>query len=215
MGGSSQPVPVGALVQALGDGNPGLVRGLLRTAYLGTPPPHALSLAIHLLRNPKTLTPEEREGWGRLHALVAALKLWLFYGKEEAKRMAELDKERKNPAYLSGRLLAVLEEAQKRASSYTLRRTLVDRFYGAASTTPAATFGVLLRLSTTAHLPKVGQELNQAVEEILSRLDEAGGFPRTLNLVGQAEFALGFYHQRAHFRANRAGKKGESAQGGS
>ena len=122
--------------------------------------------------------------------------------------MAELDKERKNPAYLSGRLLAVLEEAQKRASSYTLRRTLVDRFYGAASTTPAATFGVLLRLSTTAHLPKVGQE-------ILSRLDEAGGFPRTLNLVGQAEFALGFYHQRAHFRANRAGKKGESAQGGS
>ena len=214
-GEAPQPVPVGALVQALGDGNPGLVRGLLRTAYLGTPPPHALSLAIHLLRNPKTLTPEEREGWGRLHALVAALKLWLFYGKEEAKRMAELDKERKNPAYLSGRLLAVLEEAQKRASSYTLRRTLVDRFYGAASTTPAATFGVLLRLSTTAHLPKVGQELNQAVEEILSRLDEAGGFPRTLNLVGQAEFALGFYHQRAHFRANRAGKKGESAQGGS
>ena len=211
-GEAPHPLPVGALVQALGDGNPGLVRGLLRTAYLGTPPPHALSLAAHLLRNPKVLTPEDREGWRRLHALVAALKLWLFYGKKEAKRMAELDRERKEPAYLSGRLLAVLEEAQKRASGYTLKRTLVDRFYGAASTTPAATFGALLRLSTTAHLPKVGKELNQAVEEILSQLDEAGGFPRTLNLIGQAEFALGFYHQRAYFRANRGKKAGKQEE---
>jgi CRISPR-associated protein Csd1 len=211
-GEAPHPLPVGALVQALGDCNPGLVRGLLRTAYLGTPPPHALSLAAHLLRNPKVLTPEDREGWRRLHALVAALKLWLFYGKKEAKRMAELDRERKEPAYLSGRLLAVLEEAQKRASGYTLKRTLVDRFYGAASTTPAATFGALLRLSTTAHLPKVGKELNQAVEEILSQLDEAGGFPRTLNLIGQAEFALGFYHQRAYFRANRGKKAGKQEE---
>jgi CRISPR-associated protein Csd1 len=211
-GEAPHPLPVGALVQALGDGNPGLVRGLLRTAYLGTPPPHALSLAAHLLRNPKVLTPEDREGWRRLHALVAALKLWLFYGKKEAKRMAELDRERKDPAYLSGRLLAVLEEAQKRASGYTLKRTLVDRFYGAASTTPAATFGALLRLSTTAHLPKVGKELNQAVEEILSQLDEAGGFPRTLNLIGQAKFALGFYHQRAYFRANRGKKAGKQEE---
>lgn len=126
--------------------------------------------------------------------------------------MAELDRERKEPAYLSGRLLAVLEEAQKRASGYTLKRTLVDRLYGAASTTPAATFGALLRLSTTAHLPKVGKELNQAVEEILSQLDEAGGFPRTLNLIGQAEFALGFYHQRAYFRANRGKKAGKQEE---
>jgi len=211
-GEAPHPLPVGALVQALGNGNPGLVRGLLRTAYLGTPPPHALSLAAHLLRNPKVLTPEDREGWRRLHALVAALKLWLFYGKKEAKRMAELGRERKDPAYLSGRLLAVLEEAQKRASGYTLKRTLVDRFYGAASTAPAATFGALLRLSTTAHLPKVGKELNQAVEEILSQLDEAGGFPRTLNLIGQAEFALGFYHQRAYFRANRVKKAGKQEE---
>ncbi len=212
-GEKPQPVPVGALVQALGDGNPGLVRGLLRTAYLGASPPHALSLGIHLLRNPRAFIPEEGEGWKRLHALVAALKLWLFYGKEEAKRMAELDMERKSPAYLSGRLLAVLEEAQKRASGYKLKRTLVDRFYGAASTTPAATFGTLLRLSTTAHLSKVGKELNQMVEEILSRLSEAGGFPRTLNLVEQAEFALGFYHQRAYFRSNRVDKEEEGAQG--
>ena len=210
-GEAPHPLPVGALAQALGDGNPGLIWGLLRTAYLGTPPPHALSMATHLLRNPKVLTPEDREGWRRLHALVAALKLWLFYGEKEAKRMAELDRERKDPAYLSGRLLAVLEEAQKRASGYTLKRTLVDRFYGAASTTPAATFGALLRLSTAAHLPKAGKELNQAVEEILSQLDEAGGFPRTLNLIGQAEFALGFYHQRAYFRANRS-KKAEKEE---
>lgn len=206
-----RPVPVGAL----GQGNPSLVRGLLRTAYLGTKPPTALSLAVHALKNPKVLNPEKAEKGeraelrARLHALVSALKVWLFYEEREVGRMAELDREARAPAYLLGRLLAVLEEAQKRASNYALRRTLVERFYGAASTAPAATFGMLVRLATIAHLPKVGKELRELLEELLFRLDEAGGFPRTLNLAEQAEFALGFYHQRASFRANRGGQKSD------
>lgn len=127
--------------------------------------------------------------------------------------MEKLSTTYNEPAYLCGRLFAVLEEAQQRAANFKLNTTLVDRFYGMASTAPASVFGNLLRLSTLAHLPKVGREVNLMVEEILSRLDEVGGFPRTLNLSQQAEFALGFYHQRAYFRATKGkGKTNESDQ---
>ena len=125
--------------------------------------------------------------------------------------MERLDPGRRTPAYLSGRLLAVLEEAQKRAQGFQINRTLVERFYGAASTAPAATFGMLLRTASVAHLPKAGP-LNPLVEEVLSALDDAGGFPKTLTLEEQAEFALGFYHQRADFRARNREKQTEKAE---
>ncbi|KPD01741.1 CRISPR-associated protein [Geobacillus sp. BCO2] len=118
------------------------------------------------------------------------------------------------PAYICGRLLAVLEEIQRRALGYRIGSTIVDRFYGAASTAPASTFGSLLRLSTTAHLPKVSGELGRLLEEVMKQLDEAGGFPTIFNLREQAEFALGFYHQRAEFRSrhqsNQTNGTGES-----
>lgn len=123
--------------------------------------------------------------------------------------MNVLNADYKSRAYLCGRLLAILEEAQLRASNFSLNRTLVDRFYGAASTAPAATFGGLIRLATTAHLPEVGKDVNLLMEEVMSKLDEAGGFPRVLTLAEQAEFGLGFYHQRAAFRARRGKNKNE------
>jgi CRISPR-associated protein Csd1 len=39
------------------------------------------------------------------------------------------------------------------------------------------------------------------MEEIMANLDR---FPNTLTLREQAVFALGYYHQRAHDRAQRA-----------
>ena len=49
----------------------------------------------------------------------------------------------------------------------------------------------------------------------MKQLDECGGFPITLNLRGQAEFALGFYHQRAEFSKhrpkNQTNKEGEKS----
>ncbi|AEB11037.1 type I-C CRISPR-associated protein Cas8c/Csd1 [Marinithermus hydrothermalis] len=197
-GGPAEPRAIGELVRALESANPNHLRGLLRTAYLGDPPPAGLlQAAVVRFRNARVLE-NPRESW-RLRALASLLKLTLFYGKKEVERMEKLNPSHKTPAYLSGRLLAVLEEAQKRAQGFNLKRTLVERFYGAASTAPAATFGMLLRTAAVAHLPKAGR-LNLLVEEILGALDDAGGFPKTLTLKEQAEFALGFYHQRASFR---------------
>ncbi len=212
-GDEPRPLSIRALVGACEGASPNLIRGLLRTAYLGyAPPSELLEAALRRFRIPSVV--QDRQNTWRLHALAAAIKLKLFYGKEEVRTMEQLDPERKSQAYLCGRLLAVLEEAQLRASGFSLNRTIVDRFYGAASTAPASIFGALIKLATTAHLPdrKVGQEVRALVEEVLSMLDEAGGFPKILNQREQAEFALGFYHQRAYFRSQRGKGRTESGE---
>ncbi len=55
-----------------------------------------------------------------------------------------LDTERSDPAYRLGRLFAVLEMAQQRAIE-GVKSTIRDRFYSAASATPATVFPRLLR----------------------------------------------------------------------
>jgi CRISPR-associated protein Csd1 len=65
----------------------------------------------------------------------------------------------------------------------------------------------LIRTLEMGHLPKIRKkwragydELRESLENIGKKLDEAGGYPVTLSLQDQAEFALGFYCQRAEFR---------------
>lgn len=113
--------------------------------------------------------------------------------------MAELDRANREPAYLCGRLLAELEAIQYAALGKT-NRTLVDSYYGTASSAPATVFGRLMN-GARAHLTKLRHEkpglhrmLDQRLQEILEGLPS---FPRTLVLVDQGVFALGFYHQRA------------------
>ncbi len=116
--------------------------------------------------------------------------------------MERLDTSCKSPGYLCGRLLAELEAAQYQA--VRPKATLVDRYYGAASASPAIVFGNLLR-GSQAHMAKLRKEkpsaytaIDARIQDILSDLCE---FPKTLNLKEQALFALGYYHQKA---ANRA-----------
>jgi CRISPR-associated protein Csd1 len=182
--------------------NANLVRGLLRTAYLGTPPPHGLlEAAVQRFRVPKTFDDP-----AVLHRLASILKFVTTYGKENAQRMERLDTQRHEIAYLCGRLFAILEEAQRRASSNPLNATLVDRYYSGVSTAPATTLSVLLNQAHTAHLPKIRRthkgygSITTVLEEVLTALDKQGGLPRTLPLTAQTDFALGFYHQRVSFK---------------
>jgi CRISPR-associated protein Csd1 len=189
-----------------------LVRSLLRTGYKGAPPPmKLLEAAVLQFRIPER-TKDRREAEAlrqRRQTLAAAIKFVITYGKKEAILLQTLDKTSRSGAYLCGRLLAILEEAQGRASRWRVQATLVDRYYGGAATSPAATFSVLINQSTKSHMAKVRkmgagyQELEQSLEEVLASIDDTGGFPPTLTLYQQGEFALGFYHQRADFRAAR------------
>lgn len=112
--------------------------------------------------------------------------------------MPKLDRENRTPAYLCGRLLAVLERIQKTA--IRSKATIVDRYFGAASSAPATVFGNLMR-GAQHHLAKLRKEkegayyaLDRELQEICSHISE---FPRTLSLQEQATFSLGYYQQKA------------------
>jgi len=108
-----------------------------------------------------------------------------------------------HPAYQCGRLLAALEAIQRAAVH--ARATMVDRFYGTASSAPASVFGVLMR-GSQSHLgklrktkPRLHHYFDKQLSEITDRLDS---FPRTLTLEEQGLFALGYYHQKNQRRGD-------------
>lgn len=188
--------------------NPNISRQLLRTAYLGeSPPPALLEAAVMCMRNTKIFEKRDTQ-----HVVMAALKMFLTHKKEGMKEMEMLDTNRNTTGYLCGKLLSILEEAQLRAARWKINTTLVERFYGAASSAPVSVFGTLVRRATTDHFPKIRKQqlgykdLEALMESVQSTIDESGGYPKTLSLEGQAEFSLGFYHQRAKFSENRPKK---------
>jgi CRISPR-associated protein Csd1 len=112
-----------------------------------------------------------------------------------------LDTENKNPAYLLGRLFAVLERAQQDALGTGINATIKDRFWGSASATPKVVFPQLLRLAQH-HIEKAeyGKARDRQIEEIVCNLKE---FPVHLTLDEQGLFAIGYYHQRQDFFKNK------------
>lgn len=191
--------------------DPHLLRDLLRCAFRGETPPMALlAQAVQRFAVPDREKEDRKNVLLRRMNLAAAMKLCLTHklAPEEQHAMEQLDERRRKPAYLCGRLLAVLDEVQRQYHRpNTVNTTLADRFYGTASTAPASVFANLMNIATKAHLPKLRREgrefIAAKVEEVCAELDESGGFPPPLAPKDQAEFGLGFYHQRAKFAADR------------
>ena len=104
-----------------------------------------------------------------------------------------LDPGRKDVAYLLGRLFAVLEKAQLDALG-SINATIKDRFYGAASATPATVFPRLLKL-TQHHIEKAeyGHVSDRRIAEIMEHID---AFPSHLGLDAQGLFAIAYYQQK-------------------
>lgn len=109
-----------------------------------------------------------------------------------------LDRDHPHPAYQLGRLFALLETTQKLALG-RLNATIRDRYFGAASATPASVFPLLLR-GAQSHLGKLrksgkGGWVEREIEAIMDRLPPEP--VRSLRLADQGRFAVGYYHQRA------------------
>ncbi|MEE0275378.1 MAG: type I-C CRISPR-associated protein Cas8c/Csd1, partial [Oscillospiraceae bacterium] len=113
-----------------------------------------------------------------------------------------LDKENKNPAYLCGRLFAVLEQIQQEASTSKekLNRTIKDVYFSSASSRPALIMPRLIDLSNY-HI-RNAEKNNKSnadkylaiMKEIIDKLD--GEFPSNLSLVDKGKFQIGYYQQR-------------------
>lgn len=198
-GGEQRPLGLyqlaGATVRELRDLPTTTPRALLRTALTGAPLP--LGLLYQAVRRSRA-----EQGVTRPRAALIKLVLNSQPDRKE-KLMAHLDPQQTDPAYRYGRLLAVLADVQEAAIG---KAAIIDRFYGTASSAPASVFGRLLR-GAQPHLAKLERDkpgiafiLQQRLEEVMGGISD---FQPTLTLEQQGLFALGFYHQRAHDRAER------------
>ena len=203
-----------ATVRELKDAPPTIPRMFLRSALTGTPLPwNLLAEAVRRCRAEQRVT--------RQQAALIKLVLSSHEPVAEEKNMIQLDTDHPRAAYHCGRTLAVLEEIQRRAIP-GINATIVDRFYGTASTAPASVFARLLR-GAQPHLAKLNRDQTGAYHALQGRLEEIlshlAGFPTTLTLQDQGLFALGYYHQRAFDRAQaraaRERRENEMAAGAS
>lgn len=121
-----------------------------------------------------------------------------------------LDVEEKSVAYRMGRLFAVIEDMQKKALGDKVNATIRDRYWGAASATPALVFPMLERnmmnhLAKIRKTPEYGKQKKITGQALAGIFDCQIGsikdgmptfYPKSLNLQEQGRFAIGYYHQR-------------------
>ncbi len=126
-----------------------------------------------------------------------------------------LNEHHPHPAYHCGHLLAVMAALQRRALG-NVGAGVVQRYYAAASTTPALVLGRLSRLSQF-HLNKLDNPglaiwYENLLAGIWGRMKDSP--PGVLNLEEQSLFALGYYQQIASLGIPKAGndqpEKGEN-----
>ena len=183
-------------------------RALFRSAFNGTPLP--IDIAYQAVRR---CGAEQRV----TRARAALMKLVLLSQETEEGEedfMVALEPDHPSTAYHCGRLLAVIEEIQ-RAALPRVNATIVDRFYGAASSTPSVVFGSLLR-GAQPHLARLERDNRGAFVRLQQRLEDVmghiGDWPTTLPLKEQALFSLGYYHQRARSRAEIATRRSQTGR---
>jgi len=175
--------------------SPLLGGALIRAILFGTRYPESLIAGV---MSRIRVVEKKQQGEGTLdnvsYLRASILKAWLI--RNHQIHITEmLDQTNINTGYRLGRLFAVLEKTQQDAMP-GINSTIRDRFYSSASATPRSVFGRLLR-TYQHHLGKldIGAKISheKRAQEILADVTD---FPAHLNLKDQAQFALGYYHQR-------------------
>ena len=178
---------------------PALSGALMRAILTGTRYPHSLFAAvIARIRADKKITGL------RVAICKACLARDHRLGFEKEDVPMSLNTEESNAAYRMGRLFAVYESIQLTAL-VNPNTTIKDRYFGAASATPASVFPLLSRnaMHHLASIRKGGKGglahwFEREIESIFDGIDTA--FPRSLRFEDQGRFAIGYYHQKSRKR---------------
>lgn len=170
---------------------------VIKSILDGTPYP--ITLLQQCIR---CIRADRRVTYARAALLKACLNRFRRFHKKNTKEVAvSLDSSNPDIGYLIGRLFAVLERIQEKAQP-DINATIRDRYYGAASSNPITVFPQLLKLKNH-HLVKLqpGDEAYKTYMEkkIGEIMDMITAFPAHLALNEQAQFAIGYYHQRQNF----------------
>lgn len=188
-GGEYRCFPLWRLAQEMKEHS---AHALLQCAFTGKalPLPAIQPLLRHLVR-----------GEGVSPAQAALLRLFLLSQTPQAEgetTLRELEENRNDPAYLCGRIFAILEAIEWKTQGAISAG--IRNYYPSASQRPASCFARLLQRANW-HLKKLKKlnfgaffGLQRQLQEILERLS---AFPETISVQEQATFALGYYHQKA------------------
>ncbi len=127
-----------------------------------------------------------------------------------------LDLESTESSYVLGRLFSAIENVQKAALGKKINATVRDRFYGAASATPASIFPMLLR-NAQNHLsrlrkdkPGIAVNLEREIGQIVGKLGTS--FPAASALEAQGRFAIGYYHETQSRFADLAADRNDNQE---
>lgn len=183
-----------ALMGELKNVPPLLAGEVMRAVLMGTPYPQSLLAAV-LMR--LRAGDNAASGW---HAAVIRGVLMRRPDPQSGEPPMALTRDHQDPGYQLGRLFAVYELAQREALG-RVNASILDRYFGAASATPASVFPLIVR-GGQHHLSKVRKKKPRWANRIECELEEihshlGAELPRTLNLQRQGSFAIGYYHQRA------------------
>lgn len=107
----------------------------------------------------------------------------------------QLNEESNYLPYVLGRLFAVLEGVQS-AANPNINTTIKDRYFNAASATPALTFPTLVNLAQK-HLAKLndGNRIyySKQLTALFAKIGEE--YPARMSLPEQGAFQIGYYHE--------------------
>ena len=197
---------------------PNMIDSVFRSIFSGTLYPEVLLKASinRIMAEQNRPDTESDEYWDfeRRDAERAAIcKAFLYrnYNQTNIKNM--LNEEIKDKGYLCGRLFAVLERTQELANHETdngWKSDLRSKYMNAAMTTPAIVFPAILA-NSNYYLDKLSnikyiEELKQSIIDDLAIIEKSNTiefFPKTLSVVEQGNFFVGYYQQRTIFMNKR------------
>jgi CRISPR-associated protein Csd1 len=211
-GGRPAPDPkfmavVGATVRELDDLPPPFVAKMWRVAVRGEPIPQT-ALGQALVRFKADIVDKDKTF---NHARMGLMKAY-FVRQDRRLKGVEVESDLKSvynpehpsPAYHCGGMMAVLAKLQQAALG-DVGAGVVQRYYAAASSTPALVLGRLVR-GGQFHLNKLDPGLAHWYEEKLGCISVrlGDGVPQTLTLEEQSLFALGYYQQWVDLRTKKS-----------
>lgn len=188
-----------------------LITKLLEAIIQGAPYPTELLQTI--IRRIKTDSDiGDSEAQIRIGIVKAYLNRRCRLNKKAEEITMSLNLENNNPAYLCGRLFAVLEKIQQDAAGGILNRTIRDAYFASACSKPAVVFPKLIRLSQN-HINKIDKEgtkifYGKLINQIVGQLVDE--FPNSLTLTDQGRFAIGYYQQNQEFYTKKKKEENES-----
>lgn len=195
--------------------SPALATDLMEAILLNRPYPQ--QLLYQVIQRIKIDQDEEKKPYLKINALrTGIIKACIhrqarYLGKKEEFTM-NLNLENTHPAYLCGRLFAVLENLQRKASGYDLNRTIRDSYFASAVSRPAGVFPKLIILAQY-HLSKLDNPKyeDERIRGIVDMLQDH--FPTTLSIEDQGTFIIGYYQQKEEDIAQAKKYKEEKQNG--